>query len=401
MRHSLLIPNPKVTKPSYNWRGLLLDSARTFWPIDTVKHVLDLMSWWRLNRLHWHLTDDAGWRFNVAEYPLLATVSGTLPRQEFTHYGNVDKLKVKRVVQNGKTLQYRAYTDDEIHEIVDYARSLDIEIMPEIDLPGHMAAAIRAYPHLGNPDKIDIDPELWNIGEFGTGNDLLWPHQESFDFIETVLDRICDLFPGAFVHIGGDECKYEKWEKHPGIGQYYKKFEVNDARQLQGVFQRFARQVLRRRTKRVAVWDEVCDTPMVGDELVFAWVPEKGVNRALSSDNDVIYCEAPQMYLNHQVTGTPDEPTGMTPSIELKQVWDAEIPQDDQVLGVQAALWTEFVLDEPHLFYQLVPRLAAVAERAWCPATECEWQDFKSRLKQDLEELATNGILPKNCINHL
>lgn len=206
---SPLVPDPSAPdRPAHEWRGLMLDSARTCWDVEVVHELLELMARYRLNRLHWHLTDDSGWRFEVPGRPRLTSVGAHLPRPDYSWYGNV--LPAKREAADERAAEIRfngAYSAEDIAAVVEHARELGIEVMPEVDLPGHMAAAIRSHPELGDPRLVDVDPADWPHA-----NDLLWPGEESFDFVAEVLEAVMDLFPSRLVHIGGDECKHWVWE---------------------------------------------------------------------------------------------------------------------------------------------------------------------------------------------
>ena len=207
-----LVPDPGAPdRPAHEWRGLMLDSARTCWGVEVVHELLELMARYRLNRLHWHLTDDSGWRFEVPGRPRLTSVGAHLPaptqlvRQHPAGEARGGRRRAAEVRFDG------SYGAEDIAAVVEHARELGIEVMPEVDLPGHMAAAIRAHPELGDPRLADVDPADWPHA-----NDLLWPGEESFDFVAEVLEVVMDLFPFSLVHIGGDECKHWLWESDPG-----------------------------------------------------------------------------------------------------------------------------------------------------------------------------------------
>ena len=213
-----LVPDPGAPdRPAHEWRGLMLDSARTCWGVEVVHELLELMARYRLNRLHWHLTDDSGWRFEVPGRPRLTSVGAHLPRPDYSWYGNI--LPEKREAADERAAEVRfdgSYGAEDIAAVVEHARELGIEVMPEVDLPGHMAAAIRAHPELGDPRLADVDPADWPHA-----NDLLWPGEESFDFVAEVLEVVMDLFPFSLVHIGGDECKHWLWESDPELVRRY------------------------------------------------------------------------------------------------------------------------------------------------------------------------------------
>ncbi|ATG53327.1 hypothetical protein CFK38_16755 [Brachybacterium vulturis] len=416
-QRSTLIPGPlSPAEPVHSWRGLMLDSARTCWDVEVVHELLDLMSRYRLNRLHWHLTDDSGWRFAVPGYERLSEVGARLPRPNYGGYDNVLPAKRELAARLSQSRDLHGqYTADEIAGVVDHARRLGIEIMPEVDLPGHMAAAIRSYPELGDPRLRDVDPAQWNHP-----NDLLWPSDASFDFLTAVLRTVMDLFPFSAVHLGGDECKYWIWESDPDLVARFgdggepagtlrplpagvAPMSLSQSGpgsgssglgpRLQTHFTDHARSVLAERSRRPAAWDELLGSSTTGDELIVAWRHGAGASSALESGNDWIYADCAHLYLNRVADDPETEPPGMFGTITPRGIIELEIPESPTLRGIQAAVWTEFILDREHLHHQLFPRLLAVAERAWCGA-DVEWEEFAPRLEAETAWLRTQGVLP-------
>lgn len=436
-----VIPGPSApAEPAHAWRGLLLDSARTAWSVEVIHELLELMARYRLNRLHWHLTDDSGWRFAVPGYDRLTEIGAQLPRPDYGWYSNVLPAQRDRADARAAEREFNGhYTAEEIAGIVAHAGELGIEVMPELDLPGHMAAAIRAYPELGDPRLRDLDPAQWDHP-----NDLLWPSEASFAFLTAALETVAELFPFSVVHIGGDECKHQLWEADPALmARYDEAAEAgsedgagpeavaeerseasSEARagessgpaaspqtggpalppngpgsgrsglgpRLQGMFTDHARQVLAGRARRVAAWDELIGSPTTGEELIVAWRAQAGVEAARASGHEWIFADCTRLYLN-RVAGDPaTEPPGMFGPITPRDILELEVPSSSRLLGLQAAVWTEFVLDREHLLYQLFPRLLAVAERAWC-GPDAGWEDFSARLETETAHLREAGIL--------
>ncbi len=381
------IPNPAGPgRPAHAWRGLLLDSARTFWTVDEVCGILDLMARYRLNRLHWHLTDDAAWRFDVPGYARVVEVGAHLPREPFTWYSNVDPGKREEVIAGApenSTMGW--YTDEDISAVVGHAARLGIQVMPEMDLPGHMAAVIKAYPELGDPALAGLAP-----GEWTHRNDLLWPSAASETFVRAALEKVSDLFPFPVVHIGGDECDYRVWEADGALMQRMADDGFADARALQGRFTAVARATLADRDRRIAAWDEVTETPCVGDELIFGWREDVGVPAALGSGNPWVFADADVLYLNRLGGPVATEPAGMYGTISVRDILDIRIPDDDQLCGVQASAWCEFMPDRAALHHHLFPRLLAVAELAWCGTVD--ETDFADRLEHEVAWLAGHGV---------
>ena len=389
------IPNPNgPARPAHAWRGLLLDSARTFWSVDEVCEILDLMARYRLNRLHWHLTDDAAWRFHVPGYDRVVEVGAHLPREPFAWYSNVDPAKREEVIAGapkGSTSGW--YTDEDIARVVGHAAELGIQVMPEMDLPGHMAAVIKAYPQLGDPALAGLPPEEWTHR-----NDLLWPSDASEAFLRAALEKVCDLFPFPVVHIGGDECDYRVWEADGARMRRMKDEGVPDARALQGRFTNLARETLARRGRSIAAWDEVTETPCNGDELIFGWREDVGVPAAQGSGNPWVLADADVLYLNRLGGPVATEPAGMYGTISVRDILDIDVPDDAQLRGIQAAAWCEFMPDREALHYHLFPRLLAVAELAWCGTVD--ESDFAERLAGEAEWLAARGVHGRPLDDH-
>ena len=394
-----LIPtsSPDST-PRYLWRGFMLDSARTFWPVETVCEVLALMARYRLNKLHWHLCDDAGWRFEVTEYPRLTTTGATLPREEFFWYTNVDLNKAidahAHAPKNSTTGYYR---DEEIAYIVDFAASLGIDIIPEIDLPGHMGAAIRAYPELGDPRLSNLSPHNWSHR-----NDVLWPGSASTRFIQTVLNKVTSLFPSQIVHIGGDEVNLSAWESDTDLMKQAAVRGINNGAQLQSEFILQARKYLARRGRRIAVWDDALvghADALSGEEIVTAWQEDGGVERAKMSARDWVFADSSLLYLNRVAGPVDSEPAGMFGAISTGDILEAVLPHSEKLLGIQAALWCEFISNRDVLYHYLFPRLLAVSQIAWT-AEKVSWEDFAPHLEKEMLWLAEHDIIGRPLDEH-
>lgn len=383
------IPSPAAPdSPAHGWRGLLLDSARTRWSVEQIREILDLMARYRLNVLHWHLTDDAGWRFAVPGYPRLTEIAAQGPRQRFENYTDVDRDKLAEVNARAERMDLGGwYTDADIAAVKEHAVSLGIAVMPEVDLPGHMAAVIRAYPELGNPRMADQDPATWGR------NDLLWPGPDTDEFIRAALTRVCELFEHPWIHIGGDECAYPLWEADGDLMRSVRARGIPHAQALQGEFMRSARGVLAEHGRSLAGWEELSATGLAGDELLFAWQEGLGVPLVQRTGNPWIYMDNGYFYLNRLAGPVATEPPGLDGHITAPQVLAAPVPHDDpQLRGVQAAVWCEFILDRHDLMYHLFPRLLAFAEVAWCGAATQDWDAFLPRLQAELAWLSDQGI---------
>lgn len=386
-----LIPGPAApARPRHEWRGFMLDSARTVWSVTEICELLGVMGRYRLNVLHWHLSDDAGWRFAVPGYPRLLDVAAQLPREPFEWYDNVDHDKRRAALATAPPGSSNGwYSDDDIRRVLDCAAEHGIRVMPEVDLPGHMGAVIRAYPHLGDPALAELPPSEWTHR-----NDLLWPGPEAEAFLAATLGRIVGLFDHPLVHIGGDECEYEVWEADPALMARMAEQGIVDGPGIQGMFTQLAREQLAARGRRLAAWDEVTETPIDGDEVIIGWRDDVGVPAAQGSGNPWVFADAALLYLNRLAGPVESEPAGMFGAISAADIVQASVPQGPNLLGVQGAVWCEFIPDRERLHYHLFPRLLAVAELAWCgPLSNGELAGFEERLRIESDWLARHGIV--------
>lgn len=377
------------------WRGLLIDSARTCYPVAVITRVIELAARYGFNRLHWHLTDDQGWRFEVPEYPMLTAEGAFLPRGRFDDYDSLlGDTRERAVAEQDERWTNGFYTDAEIAEVVAHAAEHGVMIVPEVDLPGHMMAAIGAYPHLGRPAAVPL-PEgsmrehMW----WPARNDLLWPTDEARDFVTAIMRRIAELFPGDYVHIGGDECAFPQWASDPGIGEWMRRRGVSRVEQLQSWFMDVAADVLRENGKRVAVWDEACEIWDDQDALVVAWDESRGMQRIAAAGQRFVFADARTLYLNRIDPDAESPQKGMVPGISVADILTAPWPEtaDPRCIGVQAGVWSEFVLDGDDLMSMLFPRLLAVAERLWNP--DLDPADAAARIAQEHAALHAAGAL--------
>jgi len=380
--------------PLFAWRGLLIDSARTMLPVAVVKRTITLAARYGFNRLHWHLTDDQGWRFDVPGYPQLVHVASRIPRGRFDDYDQLfADTRERAAAEAAHRWTDGFYTDDEIAEVVAHAVAHGVEIVPEIDLPGHMMAAILAYPELGRPAGLPL-PEgsmrehMW----WPARNDLLWPGDPATDFLTAVLRRVAQLFPGRYVHIGGDECAYLQWSSDPLMAEHLRERGLTRVEELQAWFMSAAVEVLAHHGKQVAVWDEAAE--LTGeDALVIAWDEERGMERAMRARQRFVFADARTLYLNRIDPDGPPSQKGMLPGISVADILTADWPEisSERCVGLQACAWSEFILDGDDLLRMLFPRLLAVAERMWNP--EIDVQAARTAIAREYELLAASGAL--------
>ena len=363
--------------PRFAYRGMHLDVARHFFSVDEVKRYIDVMAIHKLNTLHWHLTDDQGWRIEIKRYPELTAVGSirkaTVVRKEWGTYDD--------------TPYGGFYTQDEIRDVVKYAADRGVTVIPEIDLPGHMLAALTAYPELGCTGG---PYEVW--GRWGVADDVLCPGREkTFEFLEGVLTEVMELFPSEYIHIGGDECPKVRWEKCPRCQAKIRQLGLKDDGEhtaehyLQSYVTDRIGKFLAQHGRRIIGWDEILEGRAPSDAVVMSWRGSEGGIAAAKLGHDVIMTPNSHFYFD-----TDAEPFGIGGYIPMEQVYsyDPAFPeltpeQQKHILGVQANLWTEYVLSDEHLEYMLLPRLAALSEVQWCQPETKDWNRFIGSFRMD------------------
>ena len=373
------------SSPRFGYRGMHLDCVRHFFGIETVKRYIDIMALHGLNRLHWHLTDDQGWRVEIKKYPRLTEVGG---------WRNGTTLGHNSPVNDG--IRYGGYyTQEEIRDIVRYAAERYITIIPEIDMPGHMLGALTAYPELGCTGG---PYEVW--GRWGVADDILCVGKDqTLQFVKDVLDEVMQLFPSDYIHIGGDESPRVRWQECPlcqqrirAVGIQAKEKQSAEAL-LQGWFTTQIQNYLAQHGKRIIGWDELLGCDVDQSATIMSWRGAEPGSQGAISGHDVIMTPVGPLYFDYyQTSETWNEPTAFGGCNTLKKVYEfepvaAELPVDKRhhIIGVQANLWTEYVTCEPQIQYQVLPRMAALAEVQWLQPDEKDYQDFKSRLHRLVE----------------
>ncbi|WP_114853537.1 beta-N-acetylhexosaminidase [Brachybacterium sp. YJGR34] len=377
-------------RPRYAWRGLHLDVARHFLPIAEIETFIDAMALHRLNVLHLHLTDDQGWRIEIKGYPRLTEIGAW---REQTLVGSMDGGAETWRFDGTRHGGY--YTAQELEGLVEYARRRGVQIVPEIDLPGHMQAAIASYPELGNVPEQQIGVrEVWGISDHVLGvSDVV------FDFVRDVLTQVAAIFPGPYVHIGGDECPRGEWERSSAARSRLNEWGLTRFSEIQGRFTRFAAEVLAEHGKRIVGWDEVLETRLPDDTIVMNWREAAGVKRSVRRGFRTIISTHDQTYLNYYQASPAHEPPAIPgPVLSVEDVYTAPLEppslteeQRRLILGVQAQLWSEYLPDAESFQYMAFPRLCALAERAW-GSPEQTWEQFEERLRAHLPRLDAFGI---------
>jgi hexosaminidase len=366
--------------PRFSYRGFMLDCARHFFEIKTIKSLLDLMAMHKLNRFHWHLTEDQGWRIEIKKYPKLTEIGSV--RKESQIGGRM--LWGEKEYDGKPHSGY--YTQDEIREVVEYAKSLHIEIIPEIDIPGHFTAALAAYPEhscTGGPFEVGT--------KWGIYKDILCAGKKSsYDFIQDILSEILPLFPYKHIHIGGDEVPKDRWKKCPDCRSLMEKRGIKNEKLLQLHFSNQIIVFLKSRGFTVIGWDEIVSDDLDKDAIIQYWSPT-GMDRALESIDSgrrCIFSPFRNYYLDYSYEFIP-----------LRKTYDYE-PYlkeltgyaQNMIIGVEAPLWTEYVDSEERLYWQVFPRLSAVSETAWTEPGLRYFDDFLARFWQFQKRLDIFGI---------
>src|ERR1700733_12711403 len=351
--------------PRYPWRGLMLDSARHFQSPAFVRSMIDWMAWHKLNVLHWHLTDDQGWRLEIRKYPRLTSVGAWRVEPGGARYGGF-------------------YTQDEVRGIVRFAAGRHVQIVPEIDMPGHATAAIAAYPALGSgtdAGALRVSPN------WGVLSQLFNLEPKTFGFLDDVLAEVVQLFPSPVIHIGGDEAVKDEWNASPQVQARKTELGIHDADALQAYFTQRIGTYLATRGRRIVGWDEILQPGLRKDAIVMSWHGVSGAHVAAAAGNDSVLAPDPGLYFDHRQSTLPSEPPGRLNVLSLEDVYGFE-PRDpsqstgerSHVLGLQANLWTEHIQTEERVQWMALPRAAALAEVGWSPAARRRWPDFLERL---------------------
>lgn len=364
-----------VVAPRVPWRGVHLDVARHWFPIPVIKRYLDILAAHRMTVFHWHLTDDQGWRIAVPDLPELERVAAWREGPRFARHGGI-------------------YHADEIAEVVEYATALGIHVLPEIEMPGHARAALAAFPELSCTGARLSVPATWGIFEdvFCAGNEAV------FGFLATVLDEVVRLFPGEYVHVGGDECPKSRWEQCPRCQQRMGEHDLPDEFALQAWFIDRVAGMLRDRGRRLIGWDEILEGGPDRNVTVMAWRSTGKAREAAERGHEVILCPTSHCYFDHGQARL-GEPRAFPAVLPLRRVYEFNPLPDgwsanerSRISGAQVNLWTERISTENHLQYMLLPRLCAFTDTLFIPPEHRDWREFRSRLNRYLRKLDTRGI---------
>ena len=375
--------------PRFRWRGLMLDSARHFQSPEFIRHYIDWMALHKLNVLGWHLTDDQGWRLEIKKYPRLTGIGAWRVPAGRAAQRDIDP-------KTGQPRRYGGfYSQADVRRIVAHAAQRYVSIVPEIDLPAHATAALVAYPALAAraADLPAAVPSDWGIYQHLCNID-----ETTFGFIDDVLDEVMALFPGQYIHVGGDEVVTDEWRNSPQVQARMRELKITDVGAVQGYFERRLGKYLADHGRRLLGWDEIVQAGLGPDATVMSWRGVEGAVSAARAGHDAVLAPDPVLYLDHRQGMAPGEPPGRASVESLQDVYafnpvPAALAADPQhLLGVQASLWTEHVRTEERAAYMTWPRAAALAEVAWSPAERIGWQGFQQRLPAEFQRYRMLGI---------
>jgi len=392
--------------PRFRYRGLHLDVGRHMFPVEFVKRYIDLLASYKLNTFHWHLTDDQGWRIEIKRYPRLTEV-GSVRKQTV-----VDHARTRPQRFDGKPYG-GFYTQEQIRDVVAYARSRQVTVIPEIELPGHALAALAAHPELAcTPGPFEVG-QTWGIFE-----DIFCPKEETFELLQNVLLEVMELFPGEYIHIGGDEAPKKRWEESPLAQEVIRREGLHDAHELQSWFVKRIEKFLNAHGRKLIGWDEIVEGGLSPTATVMYWRDQRdaGVGVKLDQDpmrlatsqgNDVIMTPNQTFYFDHyQVDPTQREgqPLAIGRLTTLEEVYGYDpIPADltpaqaAHVIGAQANVWTEYMATPDYVEYMVYPRALALAEVVWSPKEGRDWAAFLARARANvrmLDELDVRYRMP-------
>lgn len=395
------IPAVKIQDyPRFSYRGMHLDVGRHIFPLDFIKKYIDLIAMHKMNTFHWHLTEDQGWRIEIKKYPKLTEIGSK-------RYGTI-KGRFHKEAGNDETEYGGFYTQEEIKEVVKYAKERHVSIIPEIELPGHASAAIASYPFLscfpneptfvtnnmgskagklaqanGTPKIVQ---ETWGVFDdvFCAGN------EKTFEFLENVLNEVIPLFPSEYIHIGGDECPKSNWKRCSNCQKRIQENQLADEHELQSYFIQRIEKYLNAKGKKIIGWDEILEGGLAPNATVMSWRGEKGGIEAAKQHHDVIMTPGTHCYFDKYQVDTKDqakEPLAIGGFLSIEKVYNYnpipdELAPDEKkyVLGAQGNVWTEYMKTTDYVEYMILPRMTALSEAVWSPFETKNWNGFKARL---------------------
>ena len=375
------IPNCSIyDHPAFGYRGLMLDVSRHFFPVSFIKKYINLLALHKMNTLHWHLTDDQGWRIEIKKYPKLTEIGS---KRKESMAGHFSEQRFDGTPHGG------FYTQEQISEVVQYAQKKFVTVIPEIEMPGHAMAALAAYPELG------CGKSSYEVGtKWGIYDDVFCPTEQTFSFLEDVLTEVIALFPSTYIHIGGDECPKGSWKNSAFCQNLIKKEGLKDEHELQSYFIKRIDKFLTARGKKMIGWDEILEGGISPNATIMSWRGIEGGVAAVKQNHDAIMTPGTHCYLDKYQSDPSNEPVAIGGFLPLEKVYAYNpIPagitteQAKHILGVQGNLWTEYITTPSYAEYMTFPRASALAEVGWTANNAKDYRDFATRLKTHFKRL--------------
>ncbi len=385
--------------PAFKYRGMHLDVGRHFFPKEFIKEYIANLAMLKMNYFHWHLTEDQGWRIEIKQYPKLTEIGGFRDETLIGHYNDAP------ITYDG-TKYGGFYTQEEIKEIVEFANKHQVTIIPEIEMPGHSQAAISAYPELGCSGEQVPVATTWGVFE-----NIYCPNEQTFVFLENVLTEVMDLFPGEYIHIGGDEAPKKQWKECGHCQKLIKDLDLIDEHGLQSYFITRIEKFVNSKGKKIIGWDEILEGGLAPNATVMSWRGTQGAIDAAKEGHDVILTPGSHAYFDHYQSNNDGEPLAIGGFLPLKKVYSfnpipPELSQEEEkyVLGAQGNVWTEYMQTEDHVEYMVFPRILAMSEVVWCGASkdiENDYPEFLTRVEPFFERLSSLNISNANHLYEL
>jgi len=386
-KDSKKIPAMKIEdQPKFAWRGMHLDVCRHFFTVDEVKQYIDYLAMYKLNTFHWHLTDDQGWRIEIKKYPKLTQIGSKRKESMIGAYADN--------TFDGKPYGPYFYTQDQIKEVVKYAQERHITVVPEIEMPGHALAALSAYPELACTKGPFEAATKW-----GVFDDVFCPKDETFTFLENVLDEVIQLFPSQYIHIGGDECPKTRWKECAHCQELIKKNNLKDEHGLQSYFIQRIEKYVNSKGRKIIGWDEILEGGLAPNAAVMSWTGVNGGIEAAKSKHFAVMTPGAYCYFDHYQGDPQSEPNAFGGFTPLDKVYSYNpIPseltpeQGKYIMGVQANLWTEYIDNFKQVQYMIFPRLMALSEVGWGTSDPENYKNFENRVISQFKVLDKMGV---------
>lgn len=373
-------------RPRFRYRGMHLDVGRHLFPVAFIKRYIDLLAAYKMNTFHWHLTEDQGWRIEIERYPRLTAIGAY--RAETVLEKNLDPYVGDGTPYGG------FYTQDAVREIVAYAAARYVTIVPEIEMPGHSTAAVAAYPELACTEGPFTVSTTWGVHE-----DIYCPTERTFTFLESVLTEVMALFPGPYIHIGGDEAPKRRWQESAVAQDVIRREGLSDEAELQSYFIRRIEAFVRQHGRRIIGWDEILEGGLAPDATVMSWRGTAGGIEAARQGHDVIMTPTSHVYFDYYQADSTFEPLAIGGYTPLEKVYTfepvpAELTAEEagHILGAQGNVWTEYLKTPEAVEYMVFPRMLALAEVVWSPRETGDWESFTRRLPAHLQRLDALGV---------